>query len=88
MSGIVKLQCVTTRQLPPGEMIDKETGEIIKWGVRTECKVWLPQDEYPSDYVLKGDHPIGKGEVDMVVSIKKERASVKIDNFKLLPIVK
>lgn len=68
---------------PAGEFVNTDTGEVLQYGIRTACKVWLPDAEYPSDAQIKGELPLGMGYADLVVSLKKEVLSAKLVNFKL-----
>lgn len=42
----------------PGEMIDKETGEVIKWEKGVQAWVFVPDHEYPVVLKIKGDFPL------------------------------
>lgn len=83
MTSHIKVKVVTTEVRGAGSMVDKETGEVINWLEKTACKVWLPNEEYPSDYALKGVLPLGVGHAKLVFTLKKEMLRAMITDFEL-----
>ena len=65
-----------------GEFVDKDTGEIFKWGDGFQCWAFLPDYEFPVQLKFKSHQHMALNRdctFDMRVVVKKGVARVKFD---------
>jgi hypothetical protein len=46
--------------MPSGEMVDQETGQLRKWGERSQLHVKFPNEKFHSLVYVPGHFPVGK----------------------------
>lgn len=77
----MQIKFVPMEKIPAGEMIDKETGELIKWQDGVNAWVFVPDQPYPVILKIKGDFPLGEDcTVDYVTSYAKGVIRTRLQN--------
>jgi len=81
----IKIRAVVAQNVSGGEFVNKETGEVIKYEAGSLCHVWLPGEEFPSLYKIKGvNHPPKtEGQAMLTIAIRKEKIVATITDFTL-----
>lgn len=67
-----------------GEFIDKETGEVIKWGTGFLCWAFMPDYEFPVQLKLKADDKMALNRdctFECRIDVKKGVPRVKLTFF-------
>ena len=80
---VIKVSCTVTANLEPGEFTNSETGEVIKWGERSEAYILFPGEQFHQKVILKGRFPIGEGVLNVGFSTKKDKPVISIGAFEL-----
>lgn len=81
---VIKVNCTITANLEPGEFTNSETGEIIKWGDRSEAYVLFPGEQFHQKILVKGRFSLGEGVLNISFSSKKDKPVIVIGAFELI----
>ena len=81
---MIKVNCTVTANLDAGEFTDKDTGEIIKWGERSEAYALFPGEQFHQKIIIKGRLPLGEGVLAVSFGTKKDKPIVSIGTFELI----
>ena len=80
---MIRVNCTVTANLEPGEFTNTDTGEIIKWGERSEAYVLFPGEQFHQKIIIKGRLPLGEGSLNVSFASKKDKPVIVIGAFEL-----
>lgn len=81
----VKIRAIIKENVPAGEFVNPETGEVIKYVAGSLAYVYLPGSDFPDLIKLKGvtHPPKTDGTVALDFSIRKEILTAKLSDFQV-----
>ena len=81
---MIRVSCTVTANLEAGEFTNTDTGEVIKWGERSEAYVLFPSEQFHQKIIVKGKLPIGEGVLNISFAAKKDKPVIVIGAFELV----
>ena len=80
---VIKVSCTVTANLEAGEFTNTDTGELIKWGERSEAYVLFPSEQFHQKILINGHLPLGEGSLNVSFASKKNKPVVVVGSFEL-----
>lgn len=77
----IECEAVTSEVLPPGSMVDQESGKEVKWGERTVLFVKFPNERFHSQIYVSGALPIGDGKATFAFAVRNNKPLVQFKGF-------
>lgn len=83
----IRVRAIVKQNVPAGEFLNKETGELIKYEAGSLAYVYLPGSDFPDLIKLKGvSHPPKtEGTVLLDFRIRKELLTAMLSDFVAKP---